>query len=250
MCTVNEDGPRAAPRRGTGGTAGDPPWELRLWRDHDPGVHGISGIDLGRLPVRTRPRALVGDLYARGVRRVRLDRPVDLSGAMSPRTLVDGMILLQELTAWGIVVDWTVRWGENQQIWEQLQHVYPPQEFAPVSAAPGSAAPASATTGEAALPAELVHWRKTFYLCKCFYRRGPGFLQVRDRRRGVLSRFVIDDPRYLDAVDRLLDGAPVEDLPQDVLGDFVQEGLAGTAGTLGWWLPYRVRRWPWPAVMV
>jgi hypothetical protein len=246
MRTVSADDPCRSPRRGTTDPARDAPWELSLWRDHDPGVHGIAGIDLGRLPVRTRPRVLVRDLYARGVRRVRLDRPVDLSGAMGPRTLVDGMILLQELTAWGIVVDWTVRWGENQQVWEQLQHVYPPREFAPGPAAPA----ASASTRETVVPAELEHWRRTFYLCKCFYRRGPGFLQVRDRRRGVLNRFVIDDPRYLAAVDRLLDGAPVEDLPPDVLGDFVQEGLAGTAGTLGWWLPYRVRRWPWPAVMV
>ncbi|MFL6112939.1 MAG: DUF5825 family protein, partial [Catenulispora sp.] len=80
--------------------------------------------------------------------------------------------------------------------------------------------------------------------------RGPGFVEVRDRRSGSLSRFVIDDPAYLGVVDRLIDGADVADLPADVLAVFVEEGLAGLAGESAWWLPYRVRRWPWPSMIV
>lgn len=246
MRPVNEGERAPAPAEAP---AGGGPWELRLWRDHDPRTHGIRGIDLGRVFLRGDPRALAAELFAGGVRRVRLRRPVDLSGASDPRTVVDGMILIQELTAWGTVVDWTVRWGDHRRVWEQLQHLYPPREFEPEPSPAAGSRAAGAPPGQGE-PDELARWRRSFFLCKCCYRRGPGFVQVRDRRSGVLSRFVIDDPRYLGTLDRLLGGAPVADLPPDVLRDFVAEGLAGVAGPLGWWLPYRVRRWPWPVALV
>ena len=96
----------------------------------------------------------------------------------------------------------------------------------------------------------LADWRQTFYLCKCIFRRGPGFIEVRDRRNGSLSRFIVDDPAYLAAIEALIDGAPAADIPEGVLREFVDEGLAGLAGDLAWWLPYRVRRWPWPSMIV
>jgi uncharacterized protein DUF5825 len=49
-------------------------------------------------------------------------------------------------------------------------------------------------------PADGEEWRSAYHPGKCFYRRGPGFLEVRDRRSGELSRFVIDDPTYVAAV--------------------------------------------------
>jgi len=44
--------------------------------------------------------------------------------------------------------------------------------------------------------------------------------------------------------------APTAAVPAHVLEAFLAEGLAGQAGDLAWWIPYRVRRWPWPALMV
>jgi hypothetical protein len=144
------------------------------------------------------------------------------------------MILLRELTGWGVVVDWRLRPGEHAEVWRRLNHLHPPAEL----------------IGQADAEESLASWRETFYLCKCVYRRGPDFVEVRDRRAGELSRFVIDDPVYLAAVDRLIDSAPVSEIDSGALADFVAEGLAGHAGDIAWWLPYRVRRWPWPSMIV
>jgi hypothetical protein len=145
------------------------------------------------------------------------------------------MLLLAELTSWGIAVDWEVRLGSDPEIWRSFNHLYPPRAVLDV-----------------ADDSEIrEQWATTFYLCKCIYRQGPGFVQVRDRRTGgSLYRFTLHDPAYLDAVEKLAAGCPVEDVPAPVLDALVNESLAGRAGQLAWWLPYRVRRWPWPSFAV
>jgi hypothetical protein len=211
---------------------------LTVWPEHDEEV-------IAQLPARPvevageTPTELVTRLYRGGVRRAALDRPTDLSGATGARDLIDTMLLLAELTSWGVKVDWTVRLGPDPDIWQSFNHIHPPRAIL-----------------DAAEPAEgeqdiLARWRSTFYLCKCIYRRGPGFIQVRDRRGGgQLLRYTIDDPAYLSAVDQLATGCPAADIPPAILDHLVSESLAGRAGTLAWWLPYRVRRWPWPSFAV
>ena len=51
-------------------------------------------------------------------------------------------------------------------------------------------------------------------------------------------------------MDALCSGAPRTAVPPHVLADFVGEHLVGEVGDQAWWLPYRVRRWPWPAMVV
>jgi hypothetical protein len=207
---------------------------LTLWRDHDKDVLALPGIGMGERPAVGDPSVLAAAWYEEGVRRVALSCPVDLAGDMDERTLVWAMVLLRELTSWGVVVDWRLRPGPYTDIWHGFNHLYPPAELIDQ--------PDSADA--------LSTWRDTFYLCKCIFRWGPGFMEVRDRRNGSLSRFVIDDPAYLAVIEALIDGAAVADLPADILADFVAEGLAGQAGELAWWLPYRVHRWPWPSMIV
>jgi hypothetical protein len=144
------------------------------------------------------------------------------------------MVLLRELTSWAIVTDWQLLVGEHLDVWQRLNHLHPPRQL-----------PDHPDAEEV-----LAGWRDTFYLCKCVYRHGPGFVQVRDRRSGSLLRFTIDDPEYLAAIETLLPGAPSDAVPPGVLDDFIAEGLAGVAGDLAWWLPYRVRRWPYPSMIV
>jgi hypothetical protein len=210
------------------------PLSLTLWRDHDDELLDVPGIHMGtRSPGPagwTGAVAMVAGLYHGGVRRVAFSHPVDITPDSDPTTLVPAMILLRELTSWGIAVDWVAHFGDRDT-WRRLNHLYPP------AAMPGASQ-------------ALDEWRQTFFLCKCVYRHGPGFIQVRDRRAGELVRFTVDDPEYLVAVDTLLDGAPVDAVPAHVLDDLVAEGLAGIVGQLAWWLPYRVRRWPWPALVV
>lgn len=213
---------------------GAPGSNLVLWRDPDQDILPEPGVAMDPLLASGDPIQLAAKLYADGVRRVALDQPVDLTGTMQPTSLVWTMLLLRELTSWGLVVDWQLRVGRFTQIWQRLNHLYPPSEIVDQ--------PDSETV--------LADWRGTFYLCKCVYRFGPGFAEVRDRRNGVLSRFVIDAPDYLAAMRLLVDGTTKSEVPGHVLADLVDEGLAGVADDLAWWLPYRVHRWPWPAMIV
>jgi hypothetical protein len=213
------------------------PQVLTLWRDHDDALLDMPGISMGtRRPGPagwTDAAATVAGLYHGGVRRAALSHPVDLTRNTDPAGLVQAMVLLRELTSWGIAVDWVAHF-DDADMWRLLNHLYPPK----------------AMIGHPDADAALVDWRQTFYLCKCVYRQGPGFIQVRDRRAGSLSRFTIDDPDYITAVGTLLDGAPVGAVPEPILTAFLDEGLAGIVGDLAWWLPYRVRRWPWPSLVV
>ncbi len=86
-------------------------------------------------------------------------------------------------------------------------------------------------------------WREEHYLCKCLWRQGPGFVQIRDRRWGELHRFTVDEPDYQEAIALLADGAPAAAVPAAILEDFRSEQLVGDVGEMVWWLPYRVRRW-------
>jgi hypothetical protein len=210
------------------------PLTLLLWRDHDVDVLAEPGMAVGEMPATGDPIGLAADLYRQGVRRVGLSRPVDLTHGMDHRTLVWAMILLRELASWSVAADWQLRLGAHIDIWQRLNYLHPPTDL----------------LDEPEADEILRTWRETFYLCKCVYRQGPGFVEVRDRRNGSLSRFVVDDPAYLAAIDTLLGGAPADELPAEVIDVFVDEGLAGQAGDLAWWLPYRVRRWPWPSMIV
>lgn len=219
---------------GPGSVIAAAPLTLALWLDHDEDVLPLPGIALGETATAGEPAELARHLVDQGVRRVRLSRPVDLAGGMDAATLTWVMILLRELTSFAVVADWRLLPGPHIEVWRRLNHLTPPAEL----------------IGQPNGDEALASWRDTFYLCKCVYRRGPGFVEVRDRRDGSLSRFVIDAPEYLAAFEALVPGAAVADLPEGVLAEFVEEGLAGLAGDSAWWLPYRVRRWPWPSMIV
>lgn len=215
-------------------TGGDPV-TLTLWRDHDEALVRMPAIAMGSRQVDPRdPADLAAALYREGVRRVALDEPVDLSGGRPPAVVMTRFLLLCQLTSWGLVVDWEVRLGADPEAWRLLSHLYPPR------------AVLDAADGEHLRD----QWRRGFYLCKCVWRQGPGFVEVRDRRAGSLARFIIDEPEYLQAIDRLSAGCRVGEVPEAVLDDLVGEGLAGRVGDLAWWVPYRVRRWPPSALVV
>lgn len=206
---------------------------LTPWRDHDPDLRSIPAVAMGRRPLAGDLRLLARSLFEEGARRVALDPVVDLSGDADPASIVPAMIALRELTAWGLVIDWRVRFGVNHPVWRRLTYLYPPAEVFDH--------PASADA--------LLRWREAFRPGLCAYRRGPGFLEVRDRRTSWLSRFTIDDPEYLAAVEPLLTGTSRAAIPSAVFDHYSREGLVGVAGEIAWWLPHRIRRWTSPAWM-
>lgn len=206
-------------------------WPISAWRHHDPRVADLPGVALEGVDQAVSARDFAGELYRRGARRVALHDVVDLSG-VAAATALERLAFVRDLTGHGVVVDWRVRVDGAAGAWSSLSHLYPPTEL----------------FGTSEDTPALGRWRDLFHLCRCVYRVGPEFVQVRDRRTGELNRLTIDDPQYLEAVDRLLPGASEDVIPPAILGDLAAENLLWRLGGRAVWLPYRVRRWPWPAM--
>lgn len=207
-------------------------WPISAWRHPDPRVADLPGVVLEGVEQATSATSdTAGELYRRGARRIALHDVVDLSGAEATSSLAR-LAFVRDLTAQGVVVDWRLRIDGTPGIWSALTHLYPPAGL--LGAAEGAEA--------------LDHWRRYFHLCRCVYRVGPGFVQVRDRRSGELSRLTIDEPEYIEAVERLLPGASEQVIAAGILDDLAAESLVWRAGGLAVWLPYRAQRWPWPAM--
>jgi hypothetical protein len=203
-------------------------WPISAWRHHDPRVANLPGVALEDVDHADSSPDFAGELYRRGARRVAVHGVVDLHGA-APALALRQLALVRDLTGHGVAVDWRVRVDGAAGL---LTHLYPPTEL--LGMPDGAAA--------------LGRWRDFFHLCRCVYRVGPGFIQVRDRRTGELNRLTIDDPEYIDAVDRLLPALSEHLIAPTILDDLAAENLVWRLGGLAVWLPYRARRWPWPAM--
>ncbi|MGY1495200.1 DUF5825 family protein [Streptomyces sp. QTS52] len=201
---------------------------VTAWRDHDEAANELAGMRLGPLGIEGRGGDAARRLFEAGARRVVLPRPVDLTDETDAAWAVRALSFVGDLTSLAMAVDWQVRPAAGPDAWIPLSHLYPPTAVLGVSDPDGT----------------LRRWRDGYYICKCVYRQGPGFVQVRDRRRGELRRFTIDEPEYRAAIELLADGAPVADVPTAIVDDFLQEELAAQLGEFLWWMPYRVRRWP------
>ncbi|MFG2755837.1 DUF5825 family protein [Streptomyces wuyuanensis] len=215
------------------GTADDVPLTVTAWRDYDPDACGLPGMALGSHRLSGPMGEETDRLWGLGARRVVVPRTVDLTpaanaGSVAARRTVRSLCLVRDLTARAVFVEWRLRLAPgDDETWKLLSHLQPPQRL----------------EGPEHADDHLLAWRNSHYLCKCLWRQGPGFLQIRDRRWGDLRRFTCDEPHYHDAIARLDHGAPAADVPPDALADFTEEHLVLRVGDLAWWLPYRVKRW-------
>ena len=202
---------------------------ISAWRDYDETVTALrDDMFLGRWALTPGTRVSADDLFAAGARRVSFHEVVDTDSADTAGA-VRALTLIRDLTGCGVVVGWELRTGASQD-WRELSHLYPP---ASVIAGGG------AGHGD---PRE--EWARGYLMTKCAVRRGPGLLQVRDRRFGGLRNITIVRPDYLDAIAALEYGAPAVDVPAGILRELGTQRLVGLAGGMAWWLPYRVRRYP------
>ncbi|GAA2057062.1 hypothetical protein GCM10009839_77970 [Catenulispora yoronensis] len=218
-------------------------WSISAWRHHDQRVVDLPGVVLDDVDDVLVGADSAGELFRQGARRVAVHAEVDLrrhevdeDSDSEPAADVAKLGLLafiRDLTSHGVVVDWRVRFDSTESSWPSLTHLYPPTAIQ------------GAIDGELALD----RWRGLFHLCRCVYRVGPGFVQVRDRRTGELSRLTIDEPEYLEAVDQLLPGVSEQAVSPTILEDLAGESLLWRQNGFAVWLPYRVRRWPWPAMV-
>ncbi|MEU5633171.1 DUF5825 family protein [Streptomyces rishiriensis] len=218
-------------------TATAPNVTVRAWRDLDPQARDLPGMSLGTFPV-THQIQQVDRLWDLGVRHAELDTTVDLSSddPATHRRAVDRLCLVRDLTARAVSVDWDLRLSpqESAQQWKVLSHLQPPRTVTGLDDAEGA----------------LHAWRTRHYLCKLVWRRGPGFVQIRDRRWGELRRFTAEEPRYHEAIALLAPGAHHTAVPADIVEEFIAEHLVLRVGDLAWWLPYRVSRWLQEAMTV
>ncbi len=206
------------------------PIAVTLWRDYDEMAPARPGAMIASTSVRSRPVEAARTFYADGARRAVLPDVVDLA-AGEEVAVVRALVLVRELTGWGIVVDWRVRLPEDTRLWPLLSHLCPP--------------------GEVVANAGIqFKWKDTYHFFKCVFRRGPEFVQVRDYRSGQLGKITISDSRYREAIDDLLEGLPLTDVPTWIQRDLAGAGLVGVVGGPAWWLPYRVRRWPLAADII
>ncbi|WP_369216144.1 DUF5825 family protein [Streptomyces flavofungini] len=201
---------------------------LLAWRDYDPAACELPGMSLGEVPLPGPARGQAERLWDLGARRVRLPAPVDLADTVDPAAALYGLSLVRDLTARAVMVEWELRLAPDAgESWRVLSHLQPP----------------TALLGPADAEESLRLWRRGHYLCKCLWRKGPGFIQIRDRRWGELRRFTADEPEYETAIGHLDYGTPADTVPPAVLDDFRSEQLVLDIGSHAWWLPYRVSRW-------
>jgi hypothetical protein len=217
------------------------PVTVHLHRDHDPAVADIPGIDLGPAELTGPVADAVEGWLNDGVRKVVLPGVVDLTatGVAESADAVRRLVLVRELTSYAIEVDWSLRLPSGDpDLWRVYSHLRPPVRVC-----------STGTTAEEQV-ATAAQWRTAFYFDKCTYRRGPGFVQVRDRRAGRLNLLTIDDPGYLAVLAQLVDGAAVTAVDLDIAREFGEEGLVTKVGDQLVWLPHRLRRWPLPSMVV
>ncbi|MCX5387225.1 DUF5825 family protein [Streptomyces sp. NBC_00083] len=205
---------------------------VSAWRDYDPEARALPGMFLGDIELAGPMGEESDRLWESGVRSVRLHDPVDLADLTAPGAAdraVRLLSLVRDLTARAVLVEWKLRLDPSapDDTWRALSHLQPP----------------AALHGAADAAADLRRWREGHYLCKCLWRQGPGFVQIRDRRWGDLRRFTAEEPEYQQVIADLTYGAPAASVPAAVLADFLEERLALQVGDLAWWLPYRVSRW-------
>ncbi|WP_344325878.1 DUF5825 family protein, partial [Kitasatospora putterlickiae] len=142
------------------------------------------------------------------------------------------LMLLREATGQGLAVLWHAVCADGCAARRRFHHLYPPERL----------------TG--APPDVLADWRATYFPSKCVFRRGPGFVEVRDRRFGTLELFTIDEPGHLARLDALAEGVEPDRLPDAVRRDLAEAGLTAEQAGRVWFLPMRVRRWPFPSLTV
>jgi len=104
------------------------------------------------------------------------------------------------------------------------------------------------------MPATLARWRAAHRPALCYYRRGPGFIQVKDvRRAGAGARFVLDHPALVATFDRCLEPTRLDTLDADHLRSaraLADEHLVLVVDGWALTLPHRMRRWPVPSQVV
>jgi hypothetical protein len=162
-----------------------------------------------------------------GAGEVELTGPLPLAGAL-PGTAA-AVALLRDCATAALRVRWWA--GPEPDLDFGLLHHLPPPAGPP---APG-----------------LDRWRRAYRYGSCHFRRGPGFVQVKDARdpAGPPVVLVADHPDLVATFLRCLDPTPLAALDatgRTAVDLLLAERLVLLAGGAVLTLPHRMRRWPVP----
>lgn len=202
---------------------------LLAWRDYEGEALRLGeSMRLGSLPLDAAADLLATHVFDSGGRLVVVNQVIDVDDG-DPAETVRFFELLRELTAYGISVGWRLRTSRNDGGWRDLWHLAPPAEVEIPAGAPGPT---------------FEFWRHQFYFGLCVMRRGPGIVEVRDRRAGRIVRRSFTAPDELEAIERLQRGAPASSVAPGALAEFERARLVLSVGEQRLWLPCRTRRSP------
>lgn len=175
----------------------------------------------------------VAALALDGVRSLRVEGAPALDDQHAAAT-VALVRLLREAASVGLPVEWSGAFGTGLDL-TALVHLAPP-------APSGDEAP------------EISRWRERHRPGLCYYRLGPGFVFVKDVRGagdGARFRVDLDDPAAtLGAVEAVVDVSTADASTLESLDALDREHLVLKLGGHATLLPYRMRRWPVPALAV
>lgn len=199
-----------------------------------------ASASVGKVLELGGPEAAVGyDVAAAidgGARGFRLRDAVRLSGD-EPRATLAFVRLLRDAASFGVPVAWhgIIDEGLDARL---LIHLAPP---GPV--------PGEQTS------VNLAEWRHFHQPGLCYYRLGPGFAFIKDVRwegeHAARYRFELEGiERIVAELETVADSATLADDAKGALEDLTTEHLALQLGGLATLLPYRMRRWPVPALEI
>ncbi|TDD87139.1 DUF5825 family protein [Actinomadura rubrisoli] len=101
---------------------------------------------------------------------------------------------------------------------------------------------------------ETADWRSRFRLGLCYYRRGPGFIQIKDvRDPGDSATFLLDEPVLVQTFTRCLAPrslAGAEPAEREAIEALVDARLLLRLDDLVMTLPSHMTRWPVPALAI
>jgi hypothetical protein len=202
---------------------------LEAWRDYDREVLRLGEfMRLDLFAPSTDADLLARDLFDSGGRLVVIKEVLDLDVTEAADT-VRFFELLRELTSYGIAVEWRLRTSHNGAGWPDLWHLFPPSEVVKPAGVAGQI---------------WEFWQREFYYGLCVMRRGPGMIEVRDRRSGKIRRLYFTSARQLQAIEGLEKGALASSFEPEVLAEFEAARLVMAVGDMRLWLPCRFRRSP------
>lgn len=202
---------------------------LEVWHDYDGEALRLGEcMRLDSVAPATDADLLAKNVFDIGGRLVVFDEIIDFD-ALDMLDSARFFMLLRELTSYAIKVDWRLKISHDAMRWRDLWHLFPPSEVV-------ISADKSGQT--------LEFWKRHFYFGLCVMRRGPGMIEVRDRRSARLRSVRFTSPSHLEAIERLERGAPASSFAPEVLTELEAARVVMAIGDMRLWLPYRFRRAP------